>query len=66
MAEHEHHNEPSRCCEHEPAERVLIKLRQNPPTRMGYQTPNGWSGESEADFAKRIDSWRRAVQREGG
>lgn len=66
MPDHEHHNEPSRCCSDEPAERVLQKLRQNPPQRMGYQTPNGWSGESTDDFAKRIDAWTRAVQREGG
>ena len=62
--DHSHHDGPSRCCPEEAPEQVLEKLRRFPPQRMGYQTPNGWSGESEQAFGQRMEGWRMAVARE--
>lgn len=65
MAEaHEHHPGPSRCCPEEPPQDVLEKLNKNPPKRLGYKTPNGWSGETQESFSKRLDAWLVAVARE--
>jgi hypothetical protein len=63
---HRHHHHPSRCCPEEPAQDVLQRLQASPPERLGYPTVNGWSGESEEEFASRQRAWRDAVKREEG
>ena len=62
--DHRHHHYPSRCCPDEPADEVLERLLLTPPQRLGYATMNGWSGESEDEFASRMRAWKEAVKRE--
>ena len=71
MAEHAHSDGPFRCCEDEPAERVLRKLKANPPERLGRRMlppghPDGpvTFGETQEAFEQRRAAWHAAIARE--
>jgi hypothetical protein len=40
--------------------------KTKPPKRLGRETPNGWSGESEKSFEARLAAWRAALERARG
>jgi hypothetical protein len=71
MPDHAHAEGPFRCCESEPAERVLRKLKANPPVRQGksrlppkHEAGSVAFGESEESFERRRVAWRAAIERE--